>query len=172
METDSKAEPGEPPSLTHPVLQNRAINNLASQREETHNQGPGSKLDSGEAEMTDATAFCQTAIPTPLVHHVRMSVQESCWKQRQPGGLPASWSMAVHAGSWAGQSGLASQPSCPSSLRYADGRGPAGDLLLVESMRKIRDLACEASSANEYTPGMGKQSCCRYSYEPRKGRPV
>ena len=30
----------------------------------------------GEAEMTDAITFCQTPIPTSLVHHVKMSVQK------------------------------------------------------------------------------------------------
>lgn len=30
----------------------------------------------GEAEMSDATAFCQRSIPTPLVHCVRVSMRE------------------------------------------------------------------------------------------------
>lgn len=46
VEIDSKKEPGELPSFTPPFLQNRAINNLDGQWEETHNQGPGSELES------------------------------------------------------------------------------------------------------------------------------
>lgn len=44
-----------------------------------------------------------------------MSVQESCWKQRQPGGLPVGWCAAVPPVGWARQSGLAwaHRPSVP-----------------------------------------------------------
>lgn len=73
-----------------------------------------------------------------------------------------SWRVAVHAGGWAGQSGLAPRPSCLSVLRYAHGRGPAGSLLLLEGMRKIRGLAFEAGSAKADSQGMGKQRGHRY----------
>lgn len=73
-----------------------------------------------------------------------------------------SWSVAVRAGGWAGQSGLAPHPSCLSALRYAHGRGPAASLLLLEGVRKIRGLAFEAGSSKAHSQGMDKQRGHRY----------
>lgn len=74
----------------------------------------------GEAEMTDATAFCQRSIPTPLVHCVRMSVQESRGKQSslvtQATGAACRLEHCCADQDWVGQAGLVGPHFPPVSL--------------------------------------------------------
>lgn len=88
-----------------------------------------------------------------------MSVQESCWNQRQPGGLPAGWYAAVPTGSWTGKSDLA-WSYMPSFPLHQSVRWPGAwslPLFLEKSVRKIVDLALEnRGSANKCTQGMGQ----------------
>lgn len=100
--------------------------------------------------MTDATAFCQAPIPTPLVLRIRMSVQESCRKQRLPGGLPAGWSVAVKwsplgAGLtvWSARPHTPPVPLCQGTLVE---EGPTACLpLLEESLKKSGHLTLETA---------------------------
>lgn len=123
----------------------------------------------GEAEMTDATAFCQIPIPTSLVYRVKMSVQESCWKQRQPGGLPTGWYAAVSLGARPGSLGwLGLTPLL--FLCSAICRWQAVFSRLASVGEKCEDWGLglrNRDSANKCTLRTG-QSCWHHLHEPGK----
>lgn len=163
VEIDSKAKlkdhPAEPtvccrakPSLTGPANGKKCM---------TRGLVPSWSL--GEAEMTDATAFFQTPIPTLLVHHVKWVCKNRAENKNSLEGLPAGWCAAVPAGAWAAWSGLA-WPHIPSvplhwgMQQQGTCSQPASN---AEESEKIRNVALETEALQTSMPWeRGRQSCC------------